>query len=114
MFYQGRSAISQFGYATSTDAVNWRKYDANPILGPGDSGTWDEQSIISPTLLFDENEFHMWYSGWDKDNNIAIGYNPNSHPHQVASPAESLSIGHHPRSPWLDQSLNLHLPLKLH
>jgi len=74
LFYQGKSAISQFGYATSNDGKNWTKSDRNPVLTTSEEGSWDESGLASPALLFDGEIFHLWYAGIDNDNNWQIGY----------------------------------------
>ena len=75
MLYQGSNGqVSRLGYAVSDDGIVWSKSESNPVLGPGMTGSWEEQGIASPTLLFDGSIFHLWYSGVDYDNNWQIGY----------------------------------------
>jgi hypothetical protein len=66
MFYVGRTAGYQspsIGHATSTDGVSWLLDPANPVLGPGDPGDWDEMIQFGGAVLHDGSEFHMWYTG---------------------------------------------------
>lgn len=45
------------GYATSTDkGVTWTKAPENPVLGPGPSGSWDENGPKTPTFDFSSGE----------------------------------------------------------
>jgi len=53
------------GYATSTDGVHWGKYDANPMLKRGPLGGYDENMISAPFVLYDGEQFHMWFSAVD-------------------------------------------------
>jgi predicted GH43/DUF377 family glycosyl hydrolase len=56
---------TQIGYATSPDSINWTKYSNNPVLTPGPEGTWDDETVGSPNVLFIDGVFHMWYGGGD-------------------------------------------------
>jgi len=75
MWYTGRreSQNMRIGYATSTDGINWEKYEGNPVLDVGESGTWDDYWISSPTVIFDGTKYQMWYAG-RSDSNYRIGY----------------------------------------
>jgi len=53
--------------------TDWTKYDENPILNPGPPDSWDDESIVGCTVLFIDNIYHMWYSGYD-GNHFRIGY----------------------------------------
>jgi len=55
----------QIGYATSPDSINWTKHPGNPVLKPGDNGSWDDQWVDSPFVLKIDSVYHMWYSGYD-------------------------------------------------
>ena len=43
----------------------WVDYPVNPVLGPGDPGTWDELARVEPAVLFDGFVYHMWFAGYD-------------------------------------------------
>ena len=74
MWYTGYDGTSwRIGYATSFDGIVWQKYHANPVLGPGASGTWDGDGVAHPAVLFDGTEYQMWYTGYDGTND-RIGY----------------------------------------
>ena len=61
MWYTGYDGTSwRIGYATSLDGIVWEKYHANPVLGPGASGTWDGDGVAHPAVLFDGVEYQMW------------------------------------------------------
>jgi predicted GH43/DUF377 family glycosyl hydrolase len=55
----------RIGYATSDDGINWEKFDDNPVLDFGPTGSWDFLQAWNASVLFDENEeyYKMWYSG---------------------------------------------------
>jgi len=56
------------GYATSDDGIVWSKYASNPVLDLGDSGSWDEMGVSSPTVILKDDIYHMWYTGNDEAN----------------------------------------------
>ena len=75
MWYTGSSdgQRGSIGYATSIDGVTWTKFNSNPVLGFGNPGEWDIDGIGSPTLVFNDPTYHIWYFG--VNNNIfGTGY----------------------------------------
>ena len=46
--------------------TKWYKYPGNPVFEPGKNGKWD-QHIIDFVVIFEGDQFHMWYSAWAKD-----------------------------------------------
>jgi predicted GH43/DUF377 family glycosyl hydrolase len=66
MWFGGHNGpTGQIGYATSPDSISWSKYSGNPVLRPGSPGTWDDEWVDSPDVLFINGVYHMWYSGSD-------------------------------------------------
>jgi predicted GH43/DUF377 family glycosyl hydrolase len=59
--------------SSSTAQIKWTKYPDNPVLLTPAAGNWDEGLIAFPTVLFDGEMYHMWYSGYN-DNPSCIGY----------------------------------------
>ncbi len=64
----------RIGYATSTDGLNWTKYDdstttspqfaeSDPVLIPGEAGAWDDEDVATPTVILIDTTYHMWYAG---------------------------------------------------
>lgn len=75
MWYSGNDGqISHFGFATSPEGIHWTKDTLNnPVLSSGEPGEWDSDGIGSPTLLFNDPTYHMWYFG--RYNNIlSVGH----------------------------------------
>jgi len=64
IWYSGNDGtITQSGHATSTDGINWEKDILNPVLNVGTTGSWDDVMSYQPSVLFDGDRYHMWYSG---------------------------------------------------
>ena len=70
MWYSGNYGS---GYATSSDGIEWTKYEGNPVFDLGPSGAWDDAEARSPIVLFDGDAYKMWYSGYD-GSSYRIGY----------------------------------------
>ena len=74
LWYEGDDGSNRrIGYATSPDGIIWTKYHGNPVLGLGPSGTWDDTRGSGPSVLFDGDQYQLWYGGFDGSNR-RIGY----------------------------------------
>jgi predicted GH43/DUF377 family glycosyl hydrolase len=74
MWYTGSDgSANRIGYATSADGIIWIKNAASPVLNVGSSGSWNDNMVRTPTVIFDGALYHMWYSGHD-DAIYRIGY----------------------------------------
>jgi hypothetical protein len=68
MAYVGRinSGAGRVGLATSTDGITWTKASANPVLGFGASGQWDDADIQAfAAYQIKDNEWMAYYVGRD-------------------------------------------------
>jgi predicted GH43/DUF377 family glycosyl hydrolase len=66
MWFGGQDGATwRIGYATSSDGTSWTKYGSNPVLNLGAGGQWDDAGIFEPTVIYENNLFHMWYIGYD-------------------------------------------------
>ena len=83
MWYSGHSHTAvvngkpqgKIGYASSPDGINWTKYDKNPVLSPTSVSPQWTTGYYDPSVYFDGERFHMWFTGWDEFTHIiAIGY----------------------------------------
>jgi predicted GH43/DUF377 family glycosyl hydrolase len=43
----------------------WTKYTGNPVMQPGQPGSWDVREIYPCPMLFRDSVYHLWYTGWD-------------------------------------------------
>lgn len=64
---------TQIGYASSTDGLNWVKFEGNPVLTLGDSGKFDDEHASMPWVIYEDSIFKMWYTG-DPNPNGGAGY----------------------------------------
>jgi len=46
--------------------VKCYKYPGNPVFQAGKDGDWDE-NLFSFDIIFENDEYHMWYLGLRKD-----------------------------------------------
>jgi len=74
MWIGGYDGITvSFGYFSSPDGLSWTPYESNPILRTGTGGSWDDNRLLNPYVIFNNNAYQMWYSASD-GNNYRIGY----------------------------------------
>lgn len=48
---------------TSTDGKSWT--DATTVISRGGTGTWDEDDVVSPSCIYENGTFYLWYVGED-------------------------------------------------
>jgi len=60
-------------FAESDDGIHWLVYD-EPVLSPGQSGSWDDYMIYRSTFIIEEGYFKCWYSARNVDNVWHTGY----------------------------------------
>lgn len=71
LWYAGRksscSSVNdhKFGYAYSPDGINWTKYSGNPVLVPGNSSSWYNTFISSPSVILENGVYKMWFTAPD-------------------------------------------------
>jgi len=63
----------RIGYATSEDGLAWTKFDENPILDQGSSGTWDDTFMFIGAVILTDSNYEMWYGGFN-GGHWRIGY----------------------------------------
>jgi len=55
------------------DDKHFKVYGGNPVLAPGEYGTWDAGAIGSMTVVLVEGVFHMYYEAWGENESNAEG-----------------------------------------
>ncbi len=79
MWYGGGSSDSSYnqevGFALSSDGISWTKSPANPVLTRGNIGDWDSNLSSFPSVLLDNGQYKMWYTGRDEEpTNSSLDY----------------------------------------
>lgn len=71
---------SRLCYATSSNGINWNKYNGNPILDVSYTGGWDSLGAETASVIIDSfapisERYKMWYAGqYYNDYRYDIGY----------------------------------------
>ena len=74
MWYVGDNGTQRsIGYASSTDGGSTWNRHPGPVLEAGPAGVWDDRLVSTPTVVFDNGTFHMWYTGVS-GSTAGIGY----------------------------------------
>jgi predicted GH43/DUF377 family glycosyl hydrolase len=81
MWYAGEDSqgVDRIGMATSSDGISWTKHSGNPVLDLGAPGSWDSDSISDASVIRENGEYKMWYTGQtygatSADDVFRIGY----------------------------------------
>ncbi len=61
MWYAGRDTGLQILYANSTNGISWNKHGI--VLPHGGVGTLDYAGTSSPSVLYEDGEYKIWYTG---------------------------------------------------
>lgn len=71
MWYVGLSTVTGYkiGFATSPDGIVWTKYGGNPVVRTTVGG-YDDQNVLSPSVLYKDGQYYMWYAGRGDRNQI--------------------------------------------
>jgi hypothetical protein len=67
MWYSGIDFIddNRIGYATSPDGIDWTKDSLNPMIDHGNPGSWDDEEVIHPFVIYENDTLKMYYNGHD-------------------------------------------------
>jgi len=68
LYYEGGNGeFSTVGLARSEDGLSWQRVSETAVFGRGAAGAWDDSSVGSPSVVFDEDSgsYHLWYEGSD-------------------------------------------------
>lgn len=77
MYYVGtvNHGVKYILYAESKDGINWVKPLEQPILYPGESGSWDSWAVHPGAVIVDNDTIKMFYcSGDDQSGKWNVGY----------------------------------------
>jgi hypothetical protein len=62
-----------FMVSISTGQIKWTKYDNNPVMGLGVSGSWNDVSYGPSNVVLIGSTYHTWLAGFDGEH-FRIGY----------------------------------------
>ena len=76
MYYIGLDDVGfqRLGVAKSADGLVWEKSIANPIMDVGAYGTFDENGLGEPSVIFASPYFYMIYTGRSREERRNLGY----------------------------------------
>ncbi len=75
MWYSGFDGRQwRVGLATSEDGRQWTKSQNNPVLEPGQPGSWDDTSVAYSSVILSDGMYRMWYQGGDSRGTWRIGH----------------------------------------
>jgi len=75
MWFEGFNGMRRkFGYASSTDGINWEvQNDQQPVLEGGPE-IWDNFDLMFPSVLMHDGQYKMWYTGQGYGIDWKVGY----------------------------------------
>ena len=75
MFFLGmdRARRQRLGVAMSDDGVNWYKLRSNPVLDPGEYGSFDANGVGEPAVWTSRGYYWMLFTGRDRDEIRRLG-----------------------------------------
>jgi hypothetical protein len=66
------------GLARSDDGIHWTRSEYNPVLGPGEPGSWNDLRVVSPHVIVDrDGSLLLFAHAQSRDN---VGTNPRGRP----------------------------------
>lgn len=76
MYFLGedRAQRQRLGAAVSDDGVSWTRLRANPILGLGEYGSFDESGLGEPAVWASAGRYWMMYTGRDRREYRRLGF----------------------------------------
>ena len=60
-------------FAHSRDGFHWQRPRTGPFMSAGTEGSWDSKSVTISTLDRFGEEVRVYYTGWDREENTAVG-----------------------------------------
>lgn len=66
-------SISGCRQDNSPAPLKFKAYEHNPVLVPGEPGSWDDLLLFCPDIIFEKNVYHLFYSAYNNSGIKAIG-----------------------------------------
>ncbi|HUQ94987.1 MAG TPA: GDSL-type esterase/lipase family protein [Bryobacteraceae bacterium] len=70
MWYLGTNekAVKQIGYATSSDGIQWKRHEGNPVLPVVAENYWESMALAVPRVIRDGRLLKVWYASFGPGN----------------------------------------------
>jgi predicted GH43/DUF377 family glycosyl hydrolase len=74
-FYEGEDAknIYRIGLAYSSNLKEWKKFDGNPVIDIGKSGSFDDKVVNAPHVVVYKEKLYLLYSVFNQEYKGSIG-----------------------------------------
>ena len=76
--YEAENIVLRIAYATSPNGLDWTNVPGpgtnGAVIDFGESGKFDESQVLYPSVIKENNEFKMWYTGSDTEDGWRTGY----------------------------------------
>lgn len=106
MWYSGYSegVHVEIGYALGKNAKSWMKH-SEPVLTRGNPGSWDDNILLFPNVLYNEGRYDLWYAGSRGTYNTSqTGYATSSDGIQWTKDARNPVLKPGPSGSWDDMA----------
>lgn len=57
------NAVTNIGYAESSNGISWQNVINHPVLQPGNFGAWDDHSVQVGAIIIEDSIYKMYYTG---------------------------------------------------
>jgi len=74
-FYEGEDRLKRYriGIAYSMDLMEWTKWEGNPVIDVGDSGSYMEQMVCGPRAFVHEGRLYLFFNAHSKEMSASSG-----------------------------------------
>ena len=73
-YHMWYASMGKIGHATSADGVHWQKDESNPVIGPGEPGTYTCNGVFAGPVIIRNDTAHMFFSGTDNFGKDCTGH----------------------------------------
>lgn len=109
LYYTGGQTpgYNHIGLATSPDGITWTKYADNPVISPGENGSWNSNRVKGPAVVFIDGLYMMWLEGLNADIHPSIGLYTSSDGIEWTPYSQNPVFDNDPEINWEMRSINV-------